>query len=173
VVEVDRIADGGYFENFGAATTFDLLQSLKELDPEHKKFLPVVIQISSDPSLRLDDARNREWREKLSFWLDLASDTTAPAVTFYATRDALGYRATEAVERNLLPDPKGVPGYFHFRLTDSRTPMSWAMSSFAIKTIDDEWEKTAVNREALADLSKRLWSSKPPIKISSQSPGCR
>jgi len=174
--KVDRIADGGYFENFGAATTFDLLQSLKELDPEHKKFLPVVIQISSDPSLRLDDARNSEWREKLSFWLDLASDTTAPAVTFYATRDALGYRATEAIERNLLPDPKApqdVPRYFHFRLTDSRTPMSWAMSSFAIRTIDDEWEKTAVNREALADLSKRLWPSTPPIKISSQPPGCQ
>jgi hypothetical protein len=174
-VEVDRITDGGYFENFGAATAFDLLQSLKQLDPDHRKFFPVVVQISSDPSLTDADTRNLEWDRKLGFWMDVASDTTVPVVTFYDTRDALGYRATEIVNRSLILDraaPEGSQRYFHFRLTDPHTPMSWAMSSFAISAINREWETTPVDRKELADFGRLLWPELPPMGLPKRSSGC-
>jgi hypothetical protein len=173
-VKVDRIADGGYFENFGAASAFDLLQSLKQLDPDHKKFLPAVVQISSDPSLTDAHTRNLEWTKRLGFWMDVASDTTVPPVTFYDTRDALGYRATEAVERSLVQDraaPQGIRRYFHFRLTDPHTPMSWAMSSFAISGINREWEAAPVQGKELADFYKLLWPKLSPVGVTRRSSG--
>jgi hypothetical protein len=49
------VVDGGYFENFGAATLFDLLTYIKmrRRGPErpHRILKPIIIQISSDPAL--------------------------------------------------------------------------------------------------------------------------
>src|SRR5437016_2991627 len=60
-IRPDRILDGGYFENFGAATAFDLLHALRASEFAGKKFRPVIIQISADPALETDDSRARYW----------------------------------------------------------------------------------------------------------------
>jgi len=167
---VDRIVDGGYFENFGAATAADLLQSLRR-SSWAPRIVPIVIQISSDPALLKPEKRDAEWRYRLGWWFNVASDTTAPPATFYDTRDALGYRATENLERSLGLDwPKS--GYAHFRLTDSRIPMSWAMSSFSISAIDDEWVRTPEDQIARATVERSLWPGSPSAPPSADRPGC-
>lgn len=56
------VVDGGYFENFGAATLFDLLTYIKmrRRGPErpHRVLKPILIQISSDPYLGRQLAEN-------------------------------------------------------------------------------------------------------------------
>jgi len=43
---VDRVVDGGYFENFGVSTAFELTQAIHAIRPELK---PLVLVISNDP----------------------------------------------------------------------------------------------------------------------------
>ena len=161
----DRILDGGYFENFGADTAFDLLKSLIAIQPGASQFRPVVIQISSDPGLLTAEARDRQWHEQLTATLNAESDTLAPLLTLYGTRDAHGIRATQVIKQldRLAPggDGRFPPLYVSFRLTNPAIPMSWAMSSFAIKFIDDEWSTTADNRKAAERLAALLWPGAP------------
>lgn len=151
----DRILDGGYFENFGANTAFDLLQAIDTLKSS-QKFRPVIIQISADPGLETDGSRQTDWETALDRWppdlsLTVAADAQAPLVTLYNTRDAHGIRATKLL-KNMVSDKN----YAHFRLTDKNIPMSWAMSGEVIHLIDEEWtpsppksgEKTNPNEKA-------------------------
>ena len=52
------VIDGGYFENYGAETALELahaaIEAIKADDPEHPKVKPVILQISSDPTLEKD-----------------------------------------------------------------------------------------------------------------------
>jgi hypothetical protein len=61
------IIDGGYFENYGAQTTLELareaIEAIDAIDPKREnKVKLVVLQISSDPSLKEDRARVRVQR---------------------------------------------------------------------------------------------------------------
>lgn len=158
----DRIVDGGYFENFGAATAIDLLESLTEIsDVQRRRFVPIIVQISSDPALLQQPMRDAQSAERLDFPLRIASDATAPLITFFDTRDALGYRATRVVARRLEgrragsaePSPP-VGHYLHFRLTNPYLPMSWMMSSWTLDRFDQEWGS---NCDRLAALERLLW----------------
>lgn len=59
------IIDGGYFENYGAQTTLELARkAIDAIDPDREnKVKLVVLQISSDPSLREDRTRVRVRRD--------------------------------------------------------------------------------------------------------------
>jgi hypothetical protein len=48
---VDRIVDGGYLDNFGVLSAFDLVNAIRALQPELK---PIVVVISNDPNEPLD-----------------------------------------------------------------------------------------------------------------------
>jgi hypothetical protein len=53
------VIDGGYFENYGAQTALELahaaIEAIKADDPQHpNKVRPVILQISSDPTLERD-----------------------------------------------------------------------------------------------------------------------
>jgi len=63
-------------------------------------------------------------------------------------------------------------GYAHFRLTDTRIPMSWAMSSFSISAIDDEWVRTPEDQIARATVERSLWPGSPSAPPSADRPGC-
>src|SRR5438132_14241601 len=112
----DRILDGGYFENFGATTAFDLLRALQTHEFAGIKFQPIIIQISANPTLETDDKRDPDWRLPLVTWppdptLTVAADALAPLVTLFSTRDAHGIRTTKLNQK--------IEGarYAHFRLT--------------------------------------------------------
>ena len=49
---VDRIVDGGYFENFGAQTAVELARAMITIDPE---LAPFVLIVSNDPGIPLPD----------------------------------------------------------------------------------------------------------------------
>jgi hypothetical protein len=138
----DRIVDGGYFENFGAGSIYDLLRALnsREIRGDRKiKFF--VIQITSDPELEaLQAERDISWQRKSPFALNVASDVTAPPVALFNTGSALGFRATEVLKGfvNAIGGD-GLSHYTQFRLTDPNETLSWVLSRKAIASLNGEW----------------------------------
>jgi hypothetical protein len=138
---IDRIVDGGYFENFGAASTYDLLHALNS--DEIRKGRPVkflVIQIVSDPYLQDQNDRNAAWEDTISPWLNFASDTTAPPVSLFNTGNALGMRATEVLRRYVEAIGDGKSNqYAKFALKNKGEAMSWTLSRRSIDLLNNEW----------------------------------
>jgi hypothetical protein len=158
----DRIVDGGYFENFGAGSIYDLLRALDKKrsafeEDKGRKIKFFVIQISSDPALETGQPkRDRSWREKSPFTLNIASDLTAPPVALLNTGSATGYRATQ-----LLKELVGNEYYAEFRLTDNDAAMSWVLSRKSIDALNHE-SKTDMNIDAynrLREFMKVCWGS--------------
>jgi len=136
---VDRIIDGGYFENFGAGTVFDLVQVLARSGRLNKdqQIALFVIQISSDPDIEDQAGRDADLNQPISLSL---GDLLTPPEGFYGTRDGLGTRATRVLEdltKNLGKD-NAAGSYFHFRLHDKTEPMSWALSDAAAQKLYQE-----------------------------------
>jgi hypothetical protein len=50
--------------------------------------------------------------------------------------------------------------------------MSWAMSSFAIGAIDDEWVRTPVDITTRSTVEGLLWPGSPSAPSHGVSPGC-
>lgn len=48
---VDRIGDGGYIENFGVLSAYDLVNAIRAV---HRELKPFVLVISNDPNLAVD-----------------------------------------------------------------------------------------------------------------------
>jgi hypothetical protein len=138
----DRIVDGGYFENFGAGSIYDLLRALIELKGTKKvKFF--VIQISSDPEFKYEpELRDIEWKKPLSLGLNVASDVTSPPVALFNTGSALGFRATQLLSNYIesVSDDKSLRHYAHFRLNGSGEVLSWVLSRKSIELLNDEWD---------------------------------
>lgn len=171
----DRIVDGGYFENFGAGSIYDLLRALNEEKAafEGKKGRAIkffVIQISSDPELEIEQpARDKSWREKSPLTLNIASDLTAPPVALYDTGSALGYRATQILKGfvNSIGEAKdgkdsGNEHYSEFRLTNKDAAMSWVLSRKSVDALNDEWN-TKINGaeyDKLQAFMKPCWDNR-------------
>src|SRR5438477_5663499 len=147
---VDRIVDGGYFENFGAASIYDLLTALNQI----KKDRPVkffVLQISSDPEFEGQAKRDIAWQQKSPFSLNVAADATAPPVALFQVGSALGYRATRVLAgfADSLADDR-TERYAHFALTDRNEAMSWVLSRRSVASLDREWPNNADPYRTLA-----------------------
>jgi patatin-like phospholipase len=82
-VFVDRIVDGGYFENLGAQTATELAEAIKAIDGRLK---PFVLVISNDPRLEEANAlQESSKRDRL-----LLTDVSAPIIAVANTRNARG-----------------------------------------------------------------------------------
>ena len=142
----DRVVDGGYFENFGAATAEELLVRIRALSqaPDDRPgvwrradgtaFRPVVVQISSDPTLRPDlsvpeipeNVQSRLWAE-----------VSAPPAALYATESARGVLAMQLLKRRAEQEYQAP--FVHLALRDDRTPvvpLSWSLSRAAQRDIE-------------------------------------
>jgi hypothetical protein len=101
-VPIDRVVDGGYFENFGAQGAFELARALER----SYKLKPFILQITNDPSaFEYDRCREKiDWEDQYhgrrpeppsefddANLLRWASD---PLGTVLATRTARGTNAT-------------------------------------------------------------------------------
>jgi hypothetical protein len=163
----DRIVDGGYFENFGAGSIYDLLRALYEIKGD-KKIKFFVIQITSDPELENQQAkRDITWKEDNSpFGLNIASDATAPPVALFNTGSALGYRAKEILkdfvekkEEEERAKPDRMAGahdsYFaEFRLLNTGVTLSWVLSRKAVELLDQEWDNNKTSYDTLKTFMK-------------------
>lgn len=94
---VDRIVDGGYFENFGAQTALELANAMRAIDPQ---LVPFVLIISNDPEIPTDDVLKAPDAGEGQFLTDLS----APAKTILNTRAARGTLAVDAVVTVLSED---------------------------------------------------------------------
>ena len=157
----DRLVDGGYFENFGAATALDVLEQLIDggvvwpdsnpsaAAPRGRWVDPIVIQLSNDASVppkRPLCAPVPVPDVPLPSSFRVVSDMTTPLIAFYDTRDGLGQRATDVLRNRLAylsKDGANDSHYFHFQIGDPRVPMSWLLSDYAGQLIDAQLPRDA------------------------------
>ena len=160
-----RLVDGGYFDNFGAVTAEDIFFRLADKD-----LRPIVVQISSDPSLQ---AKRQETAENMAA---RTAGWGAPLWAVLASRNARGLQAADALRRTAAeflkpasdaPEPEqsnslqstDQANYFHFRLSDPRTaenktgdlprpvPLGWTLSHASQKALNDELTSPPNKRE--------------------------
>jgi hypothetical protein len=97
---VDRLVDGGYFENFGAQTATELAEAIIAIDP---KLEPFILVLSNDPTVpqaeNLDQGEVKKdpdvtERAGEGAWV---TDLTGPLKAFMHTRNARGILAVETM----------------------------------------------------------------------------
>ncbi len=127
----DLVVDGGYFEDFGAATLLETLDVLEEA--AHRHNIPiriVVIQIIGEPAVEMPKMGAAA----------IPRGFFGPLTTLLKTRDARGAAATQALARHVAASG-GI--YVPLRLGISPTgmsaPLSWSLSAIAQHVIDVQW----------------------------------
>jgi hypothetical protein len=94
---VDRMVDGGYFENFGAQTATELAEAIVAIDHNLK---PFVLVLSNDPTVpeleNLQGGANPHQAERAEqgAWI---TDVSGPVKAFIHTRNARGVLAVDSM----------------------------------------------------------------------------
>lgn len=159
-----HIVDGGYFENFGAATLAEAIRAVTAVLAD-REITPIVIQISSDPQLdgtdvaacgpvggRPDQVRGRAG----------GNDLLAPIDAAFAARSARGVLAAA----NLARDYCGAGGakFFHFRMCGwdeaHVPPLGWVMSKASERLIGEDMLEQCGNAAQFDELKRLLQSAK-------------
>jgi hypothetical protein len=153
---VHRIVDGGYFENSGAATAFEILEFLQSAGPWRNQVAPHVILITHS--------------EKLLPSSEFLSEELAPLRALFATRVARGDGAVaelraaagNSLTKFDLKTDQGVP-----------LPLGWLLSAQARRAIDDAVDRSDENQAATAQIGSVLTfppiaSPEPPAIVSSE-----
>jgi hypothetical protein len=105
---VDRIVDGGYFENLGAQTATELAEAMLAID---KNLKPFVLVISNDPQLRNANTEKADGRngqpgsdgggfERIG---SVMTDLVVPVTTILNTRNARGLLAVADIPAIMDP----------------------------------------------------------------------
>lgn len=130
-----RLVDGGYFENFGADTARELLEQLAAA-PEvgfGRRVTPIVIAISSDPSLA-DDPADPVAADPLHWGYEVRAILRG----MFRTRNARGAEAFAMLRRWTAANG----GHFvHLRMCQAEgqqrdPPLGWVLSRSARQRID-------------------------------------
>jgi hypothetical protein len=170
---VDRIVDGGYFENFGAQTALELAHAMRAVDP---KLAPFILIISNDPEIPTVDVLKAPDAGEGEFFTDLS----APANAILNTRAARGTLAVEGVVTSLaqvLPDecvpfaahvrvwPEFEDEQAHLRAPAQQTPgndsrrvrplsFSWWLSKPVQRRLHQQTDLAGSNWDSLAAVAK-------------------
>ncbi|MCP5086198.1 MAG: hypothetical protein GY952_05265 [Rhodobacteraceae bacterium] len=150
-----RVLDGGYFENYGAATAAEILLGLLEADKLPQKIKPIFIQIVSDPDLVVGDysgdALDQSAPELQKGFLGITEpddisfyELRSPARGLLKTRSARGvlaaktlYQLVEFINKKSESDEGRYPHiidpvFAHFEMCPNeesdKPPLGWAMS---------------------------------------------
>lgn len=139
-----RLQDGGLFENYGAETALEILDlacqrfACPQADEQRKKqllnIIPVVILITSDPSLPENLAESPKDQDSLQFGYEVRG-------TFRTYERVRGGRGAEAASRldQWVKNNKGELFGFRMCSIDSKIgvpPLGWALSNAAKATIN-------------------------------------
>ncbi|WP_146690714.1 hypothetical protein [Bradyrhizobium canariense] len=143
---VDRIVDGGYFENYGALSAKELALAVHAVEPRLK---PLVIVISNDPADVLapsDDARSNlpsPPRPAVN-GSEFVTDATASLTTFANARTAhgtLGVAELQTALHQAIPDCKDLVIQVRVWPDQDRTlSMSWWESSLVQRQLHRQTE---------------------------------
>jgi hypothetical protein len=132
-----RVVDGGYFENFGAVTAQEILDTVMgEARALGVAVRPIVVQISSDPELPPDVQGLADPAP-----IGLGYEIRAPLKTLFATRTARGILATETLRKHVEAAYAAERGRFlQFRMCQepgvTDPPLGWTLSDSARARID-------------------------------------
>jgi hypothetical protein len=144
---VDRVVDGGYFENFGALTATELAQELKK-----RWLMPVIVLINNEPTTPNLDCTSREASDETvevpqSTWF---ASLGSPLQAVLAARQARGTHAAAVLCQEINDEDR-----FAFVTVerDSDNPnkdlsMSWWLSKHVQKYLDDELDPARTNNKA-------------------------
>lgn len=135
-----RLVDGGYFENFGATTLIDILNTVEPDLAGTPKIIPVVIQISSDPDMDVsrDDERATSMVADDLTPLSLLAQLRSPLRGALSTRGAHGIAARLALKQKVASMGGG---YFHFSMGQENghagdgPSLGWFLSKEATESI--------------------------------------
>lgn len=136
-----HLVDGGYFENSGATTAYDILTDIIDNNSTGDRFRPVVIVITNDPIVKepCDNSKNHENKpsengcEPREFMNELYS----PIATMLQTRNARGsYARTEI--KNFVTQKNGL--YLEIGLCKSEEPLplGWTLSNRAQRNMEKQ-----------------------------------
>jgi len=149
---VDRIVDGGYFENYGALSAKELALAIHAIQPDLN---PLVIVISNDPNDSLDpndDATSDQPsppRPQANSG-ELVTDIIAPVTTFANARTAHGILAVDELASTLhatVPECKKPVMMFQVRVWPDKgkdLSMSWWESSLVQRQLHQQTEDEKV-----------------------------
>jgi len=124
-----RLQDGGLFENYGAETAVEILEVAQSIIGEH--FQPLVILISSDPSLP-DDIASFDWNRPVAF----AYEVRSTLHTYTTTRVGRGTEEASRLRRwaeTRASEGRVTFAYYHMCASEEadEPPLGWALSSQA------------------------------------------
>jgi len=91
---VDRIVDGGYFENFGAQSAVELARAVRTVD---RRLTPFVLILSNDPEIPAEDESRIPDAPEGEF----LTDVSGPVQALLHTRGARGTLAVDHVATSL------------------------------------------------------------------------
>ena len=178
-----HIVDGGYFENSGNTTAFDILSSIEDAffhddlvcGPEDRpdlqfKCLPVIITLINDPELAAASKLNPNDNVELhdghlpqdssqpdpDQWL---TEPLSPIKTLFQTRDGRGGYARDSTQKYVERQLQGL--YLEFSLHDKKgaLPLSWVLSELVKDNIQKQVD------EVLKDLGESTGKIGDPLNI--------
>jgi hypothetical protein len=124
-----HVVDGGYFENSGAATAYDIFQNLLWERPDAwEKINPVILIISNDPKEVFSFIDPTAGKPEPTDWI---GEVWSPIETLLRTREARGtYSQTLVATSPYIR-------VFHFGLCDNKVPLplGWQLSQLALQEI--------------------------------------
>ena len=133
---LDRVVDGGYFENYGITTAQEIAKAITDL----KLGLdPLILLITNDPLTTQDVKRFTSGQpsppvpEIRGLWFSWIS---SPFLALYQTRSSRGDLA--AIRTDQFPEFSSKPP-IHIHITVYGEPMDKECSSFTIKPISMSW----------------------------------
>jgi len=112
---VDRVVDGGYMENFGVLTAFELAQAIHAVRPELK---PFVLVISNDPDEPVDQQESPDKVSATGYLTDITSVLSAISHTREA-RGSLAVAQLNDLSRSLATSACKV-SFAHIRVWPER-----------------------------------------------------
>ncbi|MEQ1577231.1 MAG: WD40 repeat domain-containing protein [Hyphomicrobium sp.] len=159
---VDRVVDGGYFENFGALTALELADELRTygLDPR-------IILINNEPSAAGMSCLSGDSQLDMPNPIQRITFSTfrSPIMAMWATRSARGTHA--AVD---LCSRAGGRENFAFvtvkqngRFADAELPMSWWLSKHAQQYLDAQIDTNASDSNGEAFRNIERWRRLPDV----------
>jgi len=149
-----HIVDGGYFENSGASTANNILETITPLLTRREDVKPIVLVITNDPEIKFPCEKRAKGCKATGYLNELLS----PIRALFATRGSRASYARKEIENTVV----ALGGlYLEVGLCpeESPLPLGWTLSDAAQQNMSRQLTRYITNTE------KRLGSDFDPMNI--------
>lgn len=161
-----HIIDGGYLENHGAQTTWDLLQALiKVASATTSKVRPIVIQITNDAGLDKGYLEPQAFPSLASGCFDAFNDEFGPLFGLLGAMSGRARSAGAELRRWPVTGARALGGsevlHVHLRLFENEAsgtpaPLGWVLSEESRRNMDEQLFCCEENRDALTRVVRAI-----------------